>query len=108
MTAAMQPSTCCPTLRPQIRDEGGQRGVRVVTAGGVIHRCDAVVVTVPLGVLKAGDIKFVPELPAWKQDAVRKLGFGDLNKASVRGGERERRGERERGEGEEGGRESWE
>lgn len=54
--------------------------MRVVTAAGRTHQCDAVIVTVPLGVLKAGAIRFVPELPAWKQEAVKKLGFGDLNK----------------------------
>jgi hypothetical protein len=56
--------------------------VAVVTAAGAVHAADAVVVTVPLGVLKAGALRFVPELPAWKQEAVRKLGFGDLNKVT--------------------------
>ena len=36
--------------------------------------------TVPLGVLKAGDILFRPPLPAWKQDAIAALGNGNLNK----------------------------
>ena len=40
----------------------------------------AVIVTVPLGVLKAGAVRFVPPLPDWKRAAVDKLGFGDLNK----------------------------
>lgn len=62
----------------------------VVTGAGSVLTADAVVVTVPLGVLKAGALRFVPELPAWKQEAVRKLGFGDLNKArGVGGGPRE-------------------
>lgn len=56
--------------------------MEVVTSAGRVHRCDAVIVTAPLGVLKAGAIRFVPELPAWKLEAVRKLGFGDLNKVS--------------------------
>ena len=38
------------------------------------------IVTVPLGVLKAGAVRFVPPLPDWKRAAVDKLGFGDLNK----------------------------
>ncbi|KAL4428259.1 hypothetical protein ABPG75_002348 [Micractinium tetrahymenae] len=63
----------------EIRDEPGSPVV-VVTAGGEELRCDAVVVTAPLGVLKAGAIRFVPELPGWKQEAVNRLGFGDLNK----------------------------
>lgn len=43
--------------------------------------CDAVIVTVPLGVLKAiSDTAFDPPLPQWKQDAIHRLGFGNLNK----------------------------
>lgn len=40
------------------------------------------IVTIPLGCLKTGDIVFKPALPAWKQDAVEKLGFGNLNKVN--------------------------
>eukprot|EP00887_Chlorella_sp_A99_P004915 scaffold4.g4915.t1 len=57
-------------------------GVGVSTAAGEVLLCDAVVVAVPLGVLKAGAIKFTPPLPDWKQQAIDRLGFGDLNKAS--------------------------
>ena len=39
-----------------------------------------VLVTVPLGVLKARSIAFVPSLPQWKQDAIESIGFGVLNK----------------------------
>ena len=83
LTHSSAPRYCPLALPPlvllQIRDEG-EGAVRVVTAAGRTHQCDAVIVTVPLGVLKAGAIRFVPELPAWKQEAVKKLGFGDLNK----------------------------
>ncbi len=41
---------------------------------------DAVIVTVPLGVLQAGDIAFEPALPAVHQRAVNSLGMGVLNK----------------------------
>ena len=44
------------------------------------ENADAVVVTVPLGVLKAGSIKFNPSLPEKKQDAIDKLEMGTLNK----------------------------
>lgn len=40
----------------------------------------AAIVTVPLGCLKAGAVAFRPPLPAWKLDAIAKLGFGALNK----------------------------
>ncbi|EIE24819.1 hypothetical protein COCSUDRAFT_36098 [Coccomyxa subellipsoidea C-169] len=40
----------------------------------------AVLVTVPLGVLKAGSIKFDPPLPQRKLDSIQRMGFGVLNK----------------------------
>ena len=43
-------------------------------------RADACLITVPLGVLKAGDLDFAPPLPARKRAAIRALGFGTLNK----------------------------
>ena len=52
----------------------------MVLAGGEALRADSAVVTVPLGVLKAGGIAFDPPLPPWKADAIRRLGFGALNK----------------------------
>ena len=47
-----------------------------------IFRADAVIVAVPLGVLKANSISFHPPLPEWKTQAINNLGFGLLNKAS--------------------------
>lgn len=41
---------------------------------------DAVLVTVSLGVLKRGDIKFEPALPENKQRAIHRLGMGILDK----------------------------
>jgi Flavin containing amine oxidoreductase len=43
---------------------------------------EAALVTVPLGVLKAGSIRFQPPLPPRKQDAIARMGFGILNKVS--------------------------
>ncbi|KAL7536166.1 hypothetical protein ACHAWF_005382 [Thalassiosira exigua] len=39
-----------------------------------------VLVTVSLGVLKAGTIDFSPPLPHWKRNAIDNMGFGTLNK----------------------------
>jgi polyamine oxidase len=50
-------------------------GVRVVVAETAIQ-ADAVLVTVPLGVLKAGVIKFDPSLEARKSTAIQRIGFG--------------------------------
>eukprot|EP00230_Micromonas_polaris_P001641 CAMPEP_0119211372 /NCGR_PEP_ID=MMETSP1327-20130426/2906_1 /TAXON_ID=38833 /ORGANISM="Micromonas pusilla, Strain RCC2306" /LENGTH=908 /DNA_ID=CAMNT_0007208499 /DNA_START=113 /DNA_END=2836 /DNA_ORIENTATION=- len=55
-------------------------GVSVLTTDGRVFVADAVVVTVPLGVLKRGDLRFVPELPVRKKTAIENLGFGALNK----------------------------
>lgn len=47
---------------------------------GSVVNADAVVCTVPLGVLKKASIGFQPALPQWKADAIHRLGFGILNK----------------------------
>ncbi|KAK4768686.1 hypothetical protein SAY87_003827 [Trapa incisa] len=54
--------------------------VRVSTSNGNVFTGDAVLVTVPLGCLKAESIKFFPPLPQWKQSSINRLGFGVLNK----------------------------
>lgn len=53
--------------------------VRLDTSRGAVI-ADRVIVTVPLGVLKAGTIIFDPPLPETKRDAIKRLGFGLLNK----------------------------
>lgn len=54
-------------------------GVTVGTNKGT-HNGDRVIVTVPLGVLKSGDIVFNPPLPSDKLNAISSLGSGVLNK----------------------------
>ncbi|KAI3897004.1 hypothetical protein MKX03_015828 [Papaver bracteatum] len=44
---------------------------------------DAVVIDVPLGVLKAKRIEFEPRLPEWKEEAIAELGVGTENKISL-------------------------
>lgn len=44
---------------------------------------DAVILTVPIGVLKANLIKFEPRLPEWKVDAISDLGVGNENKIAL-------------------------
>jgi monoamine oxidase len=51
-----------------------------VTHNGIITEADYVLVTVPLGVLKANTIQFVPALPTVKQTAIQKLGMNCVNK----------------------------
>ncbi len=44
------------------------------------YEADVVIVTVPIGVLKAGKIEFSPALPERKQGAIDRMGSGVLNK----------------------------
>lgn len=60
----------------------GKDGVTVETDKGR-HQAAHVVVTVPLGVLKAGSIRFEPPLPPAHIDAIAAIGFGNLGKVSV-------------------------
>ncbi|VFV24740.1 lysine-specific histone demethylase 1 [Lynx pardinus] len=52
------------------------------TSQTFIYKCDAVLCTLPLGVLKQQPpaVQFVPPLPEWKTSAVQRMGFGNLNK----------------------------
>ncbi|RZR70609.1 hypothetical protein BHM03_00000855 [Ensete ventricosum] len=65
--------------RTVTRIQYGCDGV-MVYANGQVFRGDMALCTVPLGVLKKGCIEFVPELPQQKQEAIKRMGFGLLNK----------------------------
>jgi len=62
----------------------GEDGAEVGLGTGQKLSADEVIVTVPLGVLKSGAIRFWPELPADKCDAIERLGMGLLNKHFLR------------------------
>ena len=51
-----------------------------ITHNGNVTEADYVLVTVPLGVLKSGNIQFIPSLPAAKQNAIQKIGMNCVNK----------------------------
>jgi polyamine oxidase len=53
--------------------------VAVETNRGTIH-AEFAIVTLPLGVLKAGSVIFDPPLPQRKEQAIKRLGVGVLNK----------------------------
>ena len=55
-------------------------GVIIETSTASPIVADAVLVTVPLGVLKNNDIEFVPNLPENIQGSIDRLGFGIFNK----------------------------
>lgn len=59
------------------------QGVVVSSSQGEFS-ADRVVVTLPIGVLKAGQVIFEPELPQVKQEAISAMGSGLLNKLFLR------------------------
>ena len=58
-------------------------GVSLRIGTGESRRVDRVVVTVPLGVLKAGSIEFEPPLPLSMRSAINAVGFGQLELVRV-------------------------
>ena len=71
-------------------------GVEVFTTNSrtngepMTYRADAVLCTLPLGVLKESlrgnainSVQFMPPLPEWKSAAIQRLGFGNLNKVGL-------------------------
>jgi monoamine oxidase len=58
----------------------GDTGVRVMTAAHGDLEADAALVTLPLGVLQSGCVRFDPPLPQSKATAIARLGVGTLNK----------------------------
>lgn len=55
-------------------------GITVRCTNGHIEQGSHVVLTVPLGVLKAGSIRFIPDLSLQKRLAIERLGFGAFEK----------------------------
>lgn len=51
-----------------------------ISHNGTTTVADYVIVTVPLGVLKANNIQFSPSLPSIKQNAIQKIGMNCVNK----------------------------
>ena len=66
------------------RVEATPTGVQLRDARGQKTQADAVIVTVPLGVLKTDHIRFVPALPKQKRAAIERLGMGLLDKVYLR------------------------
>jgi monoamine oxidase len=58
-------------------------GVSVTTPAGTL-RAQACIVTVPVGVLKAGAIRFTPAMPARTRDALDGIGMGALTKIALK------------------------
>ncbi|XP_014505323.1 probable polyamine oxidase 4 [Vigna radiata var. radiata] len=62
----------------------GYNMVMVTVEGGRNFVADAVILTVPIGILKANSIEFTPKLPEWKTAAIKDIGVGNENKIALR------------------------
>jgi monoamine oxidase len=60
--------------------EWGSFGVKAITTDGRVFIADQAVITLPLGVLKARKVKFLPELPEETWSAIGRLGVTDAVK----------------------------
>lgn len=65
------------------RITNGPGEVMVTVEDGRNFVADAVIVTVPIGILKANLIEFEPKLPEWKVSAISDLGVGNENKIAL-------------------------
>lgn len=76
MAAGLEVRLGCSIER--IEYDGPQ--VRASLASGETVRAERAIVTLPLGVLKAGRVRFSPELPDWKRGAIERLAMGVVDK----------------------------
>jgi hypothetical protein len=72
----------------EIEEEEQSSTVQVTLQNGTVLEANAVVCTLPLGVLKVpsgddGHVRFVPSLPVAKRHAIEQLGCGLLNKCAM-------------------------
>ncbi|CEJ94988.1 hypothetical protein VHEMI10492 [[Torrubiella] hemipterigena] len=73
-------TTKFPVKTIRYHSEGFGGAASIECEDGTVVEADAVVCSIPLGVLKHGNVEFDPPLPSWKTGAVERLGFGILNK----------------------------
>lgn len=68
---------------PVSRVRWSEDGASIATANGE-ERVDRLIVTLPLGVLRAGAVEFDPPLPEGKQDAIERLNTGHISKVILK------------------------
>lgn len=59
-------------------------GVRVTTSEGLVYEARTAIFTFSIGMLKSGRVKFTPELPAYKKNALNFIHAGHESKVSIR------------------------
>jgi monoamine oxidase len=67
-----------------VRIERTRSGVRILCRSGDSFEADKALVTLPLGVLKTGDVEFAPRLARSRRHAIKALGMGLANKCWIR------------------------
>jgi len=67
-----------------LRSETGVEVRATTVQGEEVYRARTVIVTIPLGVLKAGAVEFDPPLPEAKRKAIGRIAFGDGYAVSMR------------------------
>lgn len=63
-------------------DHSGEK-IKVSTRDGRTFEADQIIVTLPLGVLKKQGLRFWPELPSWKKEAIARVGYGTFSKVFI-------------------------
>ncbi|KKA29991.1 hypothetical protein TD95_002979 [Thielaviopsis punctulata] len=53
---------------------------KIICEDGTQIEADHIVCSIPLGVLKSGNVQFDPPIPEWKAGAIKRVGYGVLNK----------------------------
>lgn len=61
-------------------NSGPNKGVEIHTKNGDIYRAKRCIITVSVGVLKSGDIRFEPELPQAYKEQLSHINMGNFNK----------------------------
>lgn len=77
-------SNCSVHLNTIVKAITLNNNVVTVETDNKIYHADAVIVTVPLGVLKKNSIAFFPPLPASKVEAIKRLGMGLFNVTALK------------------------
>lgn len=78
LASGLQIQLECPVERVQVFD----RSVKLHTRRGELE-ADRLVVTLPLGVLKSGDVEFEPAWPVERQQALERTAVGVVNKVAL-------------------------
>ena len=65
-------------------DYSGAAVIRITTREKHVYQADRVIVALPLGVLQSMGVRFIPQLPEVKRDALKKLNAGSVNKVWLR------------------------